>query len=180
MIPLDHEQVSPRFRGVTHAMIRAELAREGQQRARTFPDLVSKGNMTPAEADHEQHIIAAIAADLEQVIARQPAWSESHGFTWHQRVRALRRELDLRARLYPGWIAKGRMTEAEAARQIAALAAMLAIYEGGRDWRARDGTEPAFWKDDPTPAERAARAEWIEVLADIEARRAGQQKEMSL
>lgn len=37
----------------------------------------------------------------------------------------LRRELGMRQRLYPGWVASGRMTQAEADRQIARLEVAL-------------------------------------------------------
>jgi len=44
----------------------------------------------------------------------------------------LRREIAMRRRVYPGWVRAGRMTQAEADREMAVMTAILA------DYRSRD------------------------------------------
>lgn len=45
------------------------------------------------------------------------------------KIAELQRELKLRRRVYPRWVADGKLTEVVAHRQILALEAMLADYE---------------------------------------------------
>ncbi|MBS8227138.1 hypothetical protein [Vannielia litorea] len=49
-------------------------------------------------------------------------------FTDLQKHEAARREAELRRRVYPRWVADGRMTQAEADRQIAVMEAIAADY----------------------------------------------------
>ena len=42
--------------------------------------------------------------------------------------RCLKREIAMRRSVYPGWVAKGRMTKALADREIAVMEAILADY----------------------------------------------------
>lgn len=42
---------------------------------------------------------------------------------------AVRRELNMRQRVYPRWVANGKMTQAKADEEIAAMAAVLATLE---------------------------------------------------
>jgi hypothetical protein len=49
------------------------------------------------------------------------------GFTKAELVGCVERELRLRERAYPGWIARGRMTETKATAEIAAMRAVLAV-----------------------------------------------------
>lgn len=46
-----------------------------------------------------------------------------------QRLRVLRRELNLRCRKYPQWVAEGRMTRDQAVEQIVGIAAIIDDYE---------------------------------------------------
>lgn len=48
------------------------------------------------------------------------------------KIGSLRRELRLRRRVYPHWVATGKMTEDESKREIAVMEAILADYENGR------------------------------------------------
>jgi hypothetical protein len=50
-------------------------------------------------------------------------------FTAAEKLACARREIAMRRRVYPGWIAGGRMTQAEADRQIAIMVAIAADYE---------------------------------------------------
>lgn len=50
------------------------------------------------------------------------------------RRNGLIRELELRARHYPQWIRKGRLTQADATSQTQRLQAMLALYDEGLDF----------------------------------------------
>ena len=50
--------------------------------------------------------------------------------TRETKITALRRELQMRGRVYPHRVAEGRMTQAEADREIAVMRAILADYEG--------------------------------------------------
>lgn len=54
-------------------------------------------------------------------------------FTIDQQIAAVRREVGMRERVYPRFIAKGTLTEAEAERQIATMKAVQATLERLRD-----------------------------------------------
>lgn len=45
--------------------------------------------------------------------------------TLDEQIKAVIRELGFRERVYPGWVAKGKMKQAEADYQIAAMKAVL-------------------------------------------------------
>ena len=165
-LPLDmpaHFHHAPSF-----AHVRAELARELDQRRRFYPDRVAKGRLSQAQADHQLAVIAAIAQDLEAVIAiRVPflpgtgrgtsaagggAQAASPTFTWSEKRNALNRELDYRRRFYPDWISKGRLAQGAAQHQLACLAAMLALYDDGLCWQPTPPDCPAEqrrqqWRD---------------------------------
>ena len=81
----------------------------------------------------------------------------SRRISWADKRHALQRELDYRRRFYPGWIAKGRFDQAQGDRQIAALAAMLSMYDEGLAW--------APSPPDVTPEER--RRQWAETAAAL-------------
>lgn len=131
------------------AAIAAELAREAAARRRTYPALIDKGRLTTRDAEFEHAALAALAADVALMMAPPapcpalgglpfaPLPSEAtHGQSWQARRDALHRELDRRARLYPGWIDTGRITAADAAHQTACLEALLTIYDEGWGWAA--------------------------------------------
>lgn len=54
-----------------------------------------------------------------------------------EKLHCARRELKLRQRVYPKWVANGRMSEDEAARQIKVMQAILLDYQEqvARDYR---------------------------------------------
>lgn len=165
---------------VSFAGLRAELAREAAARRRTYPDWIAKGRMTAAEAEHQHQVLAAITADLEwsravpavrvPYHAAPPEPVEGRRFTWPEKRTALKRELAQRARLYPDWIAKGRFTAAQGAAQIAALTAMLSMYDDGLAWT----PSPA----DAGPDER--RRQWAEIAAALAAQRGETQQELMM
>lgn len=49
--------------------------------------------------------------------------------TTEDKRRCLKREIAMRKSVYPGWIASGRMTRAQADREIAVMEAILADYQ---------------------------------------------------
>lgn len=44
-------------------------------------------------------------------------------------IKCARREIGFRTRVYPGWVAKGRMKQADADREIATMCEILRIIE---------------------------------------------------
>lgn len=172
------------------AAIAAELAREAAARRRTYPALIDKGRLTTRDAEFEHAALAALAADVALMMAPPapcpalgglpliPLPSEAtHGQSWQARRDALHRELDRRARLYPGWIDTGRITAADAAHQTACLEALLTIYDEGWGWtppreypplsqgwtvamhQARDADWQAAWSTTRTAATRGQTAQ---------------------
>ena len=192
-LPLDmpaHFHHAPSF-----AQVRAELARELDQRRRFTPDRVAKGRLSQDQADHQIAVFAAIAQDLEAVIAiRVPQlvtggplsgradW-EGHSaagpnistgtplttLSWSEKRNALNRELDYRRRFYPDWIAKGRLAQGAAQHQLACLASCLALYDDG-----------LTWQPNPAHAEPVeARQQWRDLAATLTAQ-AEPAKELAL
>ena len=189
-LPLDmpaHFHHAPSF-----AQVRAELAREIDQRRRFYPDRVAKGRLSQAQADHQIAVFAAIAQDLEAVIAiRVPqllakpvtGGMEGHSaagpnistgtplttLSWSEKRNALNRELDYRRRFYPDWIAKGRLAQGAAQHQLACLASCLALYDDG-----------LTWQPNPAHAEPVeARQQWRDLAATLTAQ-AEPAKELAL
>ena len=166
-----------RHPAITLAAIAAELGREAAARASLYRRKVEAARMTQAEADRGLALAAAWREDVDRIAA---AWGNGqapapprHAIAWKERVDGLTRELELRRRFYPDWIAGGRMTQAEAAQQIACLEALLAIYHDGWDWRGSDGKLPG--------ESAAAGAEWLAHAAAVQlARDPDRQKEMTL
>jgi hypothetical protein len=142
---------------LTYADVAAELKREAEQRARVYPDRVAKGMMQAAEAEYQRTIWRAIIADMEGDMRNEGDATPRHSFSHAQRVTALQRELDMRRQYYPGWVAKSRMTQAQADTRIAAIGAMLYRYQCGFGWRTADGL--AWYQDDVAPT-KADRTEW--------------------
>lgn len=166
------------FPQVSLEALAAELAREAEARAAFYPGRVAKGNMLQAEADRELAIAGAWQEDLRRIRScwferpGEPPAPAMHGLAWRDRRAALLRELDLRRRIYPEWIAGGRMLEAQAAHRIACLACLLAIYEDGWDWRASDGATPA--------TSATAAQEFHALRADVDAREGKAQHALAL
>lgn len=163
---------------VTYAMIRAELQRELAARGRLYPRRVESGRLTQADAARECELIAAMIADVATMASYHPADAQNvtwrveprlsdHPHTWEQRRLALHRELDLRLRLYPQWIAEGRLTQLNATRQFATLDCLLEIYDEG--WGRPPG-DPAQFVAEIWPATRTAqsRTRQLDLLAHAE------------
>lgn len=172
------------FPAITLAAIAAEAEIELDQRRGFYPGRVSKGNMLQEAADRELALCAAWAEDVARISA---AWSAGaaprapqHSFTWHDRREALLRELDLRARFYPDWVAGGRLLADQAAHRTQCLQALLAIYEDGWDWACSGcAAQP---KADPCSRVFCpiADQEYRALRADIDAREGRSQKELEL
>lgn len=60
----------------------------------------------------------------------------SEPITIERQIAAVRREISMRRKVYPGWVQRGRMTQDEADRQIATMEAARATLESVRDERA--------------------------------------------
>jgi hypothetical protein len=156
----------------------AEAARELAYRRRVLPGQVDKGKLAAGECDRQIAIFAAIAEDLARFRDAEAARENprtlprSHAFSWADRTAALYREADMRARFYPGWIDKGRITAAESATQSAALAAIITAYETGADFEPPSGALPPWGSlGDRDPAAAADRLAWAETFLSIRTRR---------
>jgi hypothetical protein len=125
-----------------------EIARELDHRRAIYPRRVDKGRMTSQDADRGIDAFAAIAADLRVEAlwtvwgATQPgtaadvdarrAYRHAHdqaapllaAFTWSQLVGALRREIALRRKFYPQWVASGTLGKADARHRLERIEAV--------------------------------------------------------
>lgn len=162
--PLPVPQVSTRFPDVTLADVLDELRREQTARRRTYPQQVERCRMTQAEADHQLALVAGLIEDVNRYhtrcILQQALPPATHGFTWAQRRATITRELAQRARLYPQWIASGKLDQADADRATMRLTALADIYDDGFDWHATNGLRVLFGTDAKTEAEREAQNQW--------------------
>lgn len=144
--------------GLTFAQVAAELARELASRRSVYPEQIAKGRMTQAEADYQIAVMETVAGewrDRDHVRAR-----DHSPFTHAERLACIERELAYRQRLYPQWIAKGRLEAERAAHRITALEAVRDLYVHGHGWRASTGIEPGWGSWPRTPEQRAAEAEF--------------------
>lgn len=185
-----------RFPAITAAQVLAECARELEQRRGFYPRRIAEGRMTAEEAEAQIAVAAAWHADVARIIAFEdaahrsggdlagreaapPLPAPSHGIAWATRREALRRELALRARVWPTRITEGRMTAAQADHRRDCLLALAARYDDGFDWRASNGERTRFGLVEAASEILAARREWQEHCASVDAERAPpQQKEM--
>lgn len=87
---------------------RDELAR----RRASYPGRVTKGRMTRAEADRELRVWGSVLRSIEGGDYVTPVAS------WTEQAHALRREIALRRKFYPQWIAAGRLDADAAARGL--------------------------------------------------------------
>lgn len=155
--------LSTRYPEVRIADALEELRRERAARERTYPNQIQLGRMTKAEADHQLALIEAIAEDVTRYgrfIATRRMEKPTHEFTWHIRRAAIARELEQRRRLYPEWIAKGKLEQAEADKATNRLSAVADLYDDGWDWHARNGLRILFNATPANQAEAEAQAEW--------------------
>lgn len=134
----------------TPAAIAAELMREESARMEAYKVEVAKGRMTLAQADYGTAIFRTMAEDVRRLDAagghqtrardlvdQSPAqWplAALRRFAWAERRDAIQREIDRRRRLYPDWIAKGRITQADADRRLSLITAALDLFEEGLDF----------------------------------------------
>lgn len=154
--------VNQRFPGLDWADCRAEVDRELAARRRTYPDRVAGGRMTAADSDYQLAVFAAIATDVDRMAHQGPDRPEAaHRYSWNERRQALQREIDQRDRLYPEWIAGGRLQQDRADRQRLALRAILFRYDEGFDWRPTNGVAATHLSAGtaPTPEQAATEAE---------------------
>lgn len=100
-----------------------ELRYEIEQRKQLYPQLIAKGKLDRNEANREVAIFKVIA---EEIRTGEPI--EDDRFTWHDRVHALRRELNLRRATYPKRIAKGKMAPEDADRHLELLDCIHYLY----------------------------------------------------
>lgn len=171
------------FPAITAQHVLAECAREMTQRRNFYPGRVAEGRMSQAEADHQLALAAAWHQDAQRIAASDytpaPLAPATHGMTWADRREGLRRELALRARVYPSRVAEMRMTQAEADHRRDCLAALAARLDDGFDWIASNGHRPRFALITAPPEILAARREWQAYSAAVDAARAPmQQKEL--
>jgi hypothetical protein len=180
------------YEGVSWIDLQQEIRREIQRRRETFPRLVQKGQLSKQEAEYETEIFKALLEDLgrfeqaaKPVDEGKPCLNplklhKLHSFTWHQRRAAITRELDYRAKVYPNWISKGQITQADATRNVQRLTCLRAIYELGTDWIPSNGARPHFASANPTREELEAREQWQIIENDIAARDGRAQEALAL
>ncbi len=150
---------------ITPQHVLAECARELGQRRDFYPRRVAEARMTQDEADHQLAIARAWHQDAQRIAAHDytPAAlaPATHGISWAARREGIRRELDLRARVFPARVAEGRMTQTEADHRRDCLAALAARYDDGLDWIASNGAKPRFAMVHDIPEQvDQARREW--------------------
>lgn len=130
--------------------ILAELVREGDSRARVYPDRIAKGRLAQQEADYQQRIWAEIVDNVAEALGSGSLRVSGMTFGWQEKVDALEREVDYRSRLYPGWVEKGRLDQATADRQLDLVSAARDLY-----WR-----HMFTW----SPPKGSAAAEYLDLL----------------
>ena len=165
----------PAYPRITPQAVLVETQRELAQRRNFYPGRVAEGRMSQAEADHQLALAAAWHQDAQRIAASDytsaPLPPATHTVSWQARREGLARELALRARVYPTRVAELRMTQAEADHRRACLMALAARYDDGFDWIASNGHGPRFALVDATPEILAARREWQDHCAAVEAAR---------
>lgn len=140
----------------------AELEREAGSRRKVFPDRVAKGRMTEQDAAYQEAIWLEILANVRTCLGGD--WRDPLAtFRWREKVDALNRELDYRARLYPEWVNKGRLDQATADRRVNLVEAVRDFYWRHMfAWEAPAGPAAdyqAFIRSDPSPIE-TGKDEW--------------------
>ena len=167
----------------------AEIERELHQRRESYPGRVDKGRMTAHDAEYGVDIVRAIAEDLRhQQLLDQ--WSESFQrtgqddaeiwarveaqqltaaralapFRWAELVTALQREILLRRRYYPQWVAKKTLDPIRARHQLERIEAVHFLYwVGARHFMpdALHGRRDQIWA-----AKGILRSAWAEAWHD--------------
>lgn len=161
---------------ITPQAVLAETQRELAQRRNFYPGRVAEARMSQAEADHQLALAAAWHQDAQRIAASDytpsPLPPATHGISWQARREGLSRELALRARVYPARVAEMRMTQAEADHRRACLMALAARYDDGFDWIASNGQRTRFGLVEAPEEILAARREWQDHRAAVDAARA--------
>lgn len=142
----------------------AEVRREQEHRQRAYPKFVLQGRMTELEAEFEMQIIGLILQDLEAVQRHEETgvWAmpgmgdqipepEAVRQAWERKVRALRREIQIRRNTYPRKIEQGRMTVEDARKFLERLEAVHWMY-----WHDCFCMVPPAPRDVPEEERRAA------------------------
>lgn len=125
-------------------LLAQELERTGAAFTAAAEAKVSKGGMTPDEAKQGRLLWFSIGIDLGYLIAadRQAAAgivpepiaaalarnARDTGFTWADKVRAMRDELEHRRSTYPADVDKGRLAPEHARQQLERLEAVHYLY----------------------------------------------------
>lgn len=179
-----------RYPAITWRVLAAEIDREISARLNTYAGRVETGRMTQAEADWQLQLARAWREDVDRfeqsvqpLRQGQPATPTlripaAHSIAWRPRRAALLRELEQRQRFYPEWVAKGRLTEANAKSRLEAAECLLTLYEYGYDWEPTNGMPPAWSEIRATPEQQATRDEIRALLSEIAARTTTPQQEM--
>lgn len=119
----------------------AEVKRELDQRRRFYPNWVAQGRITALEMEHEIRIFEAIEHDLMAAHRQEetgvwampgagdgPLDPAAVREAWEAKVRALRRELALRRNAYRKRVEQGRLSQADADKQLERLEAVHWMY----------------------------------------------------
>lgn len=115
----------------------AEIERELAERRAVYPGLVRRGSLSAADADRQ---IATLAA-AGRAIGGTP---DASGPAWRDMVAELRREIALRRRLYPRWLAEKRIAEPAARKQIEGIeAAHWRLWIAGDGFGTGSNADPA-------------------------------------
>lgn len=137
---------------ISAARIAEELTRELEARRMAYPRRVEKGQMHQYDADRQIDLLHAVRDDFSWLelfaISKvgegadpAPALTEKREaaeaailkYRWSEIVAELRREILLRRRFYPRWIAAGTLDRASARRQMERIeAAHFAYWRNGR------------------------------------------------
>lgn len=116
---------------VPHSARREEIARELHRRRPYYTKQIDRHRMTQADADREIDCMKAILADLDGDM------QAGNAFPWEAKIHCLRREIGMRRKFYPEWIAKGTVDKAQAKIQLERMEAVHFAY-----WRHMDHWRP--------------------------------------
>jgi hypothetical protein len=106
----------------------AEVRRECALRERVYANWVLEGRMTVVDSATRIRRLGAVRNTLEALEAmRRPA--ERPAATLAEQIGEVKRELGMRRRVYPRYVAAGKADAQEAERRIAAMAAALDTLE---------------------------------------------------
>lgn len=110
----------------------AAIDKELEELAQRNAALVAKGRLKLQEAEFHSLLVGDIRLDLAHAfgpLALDASYTRAEpGVGWHDKVRWISAELDERRARYPDLVAKGRMTEADAARRIRTVEQLRRLY----------------------------------------------------